>query len=218
MTRRGSQRNRVTHLSVWLNGPAGVGKGTIGNILARDHAFLTYAIAAPIYAAVYADDPALADGRSLVWLVRLLGWEKLKRHERYGPQVRRLLQECGDRLRSKGGQYVLLEMLDQKMAYDLRHLDDQPTAITDLRLPHEAEWARARFGVVWQVTRDGVSAANGHRTEQQLPARLVDFVVVNDDTVDRLALVLDHYVDQSRDLVRERAAASVPSPLRERSA
>lgn len=70
-------------------------------------------------------------------------------------------------------------------AVEERYPDVDVLCITDLRYPNEAERIKLLGGVIWEVERPGL-ASDGHDSEQPLPRALVDYTIVNDDTLDTL--------------------------------
>lgn len=65
--------------------------------------------------------------------------------------------------------------------------------VTDLRYPNEAERVIAYGGKVVEVTRPGVES-DGHPSEQVLPRNLIDTVIVNDGTIDKLRESVEKYL------------------------
>lgn len=67
---------------------------------------------------------------------------------------------------------------------------DEIVAITDVRFPNEAEAIRAAGGVVVQIIRPDLDADDNslqaHVSEQPLAPELVDFVIINDGTLEGL--------------------------------
>lgn len=58
--------------------------------------------------------------------------------------------------------------------------------ITDPRYVNEADRIKALGGDIWEIQRPGLES-DGHITEQPLPRELVDYVIVNDGTLDDLS-------------------------------
>jgi hypothetical protein len=72
------------------------------------------------------------------------------------------------------------------------------TVVTDLRLPHEAEWVRSLGGVVIKVVRPGQAGLAGaegtHDTETLTDLAITDTTIRNDGTIAQLNEQVDRLV------------------------
>jgi hypothetical protein len=63
----------------------------------------------------------------------------------------------------------------------------ETVVLTDVRFANEATLIRDRGGEVWRIDRPGTARmSGGHRSEDGLPASMVDRVILNDGTRDDL--------------------------------
>ena len=66
--------------------------------------------------------------------------------------------------------------------------NDKLVVVTDVRYPNEADWIHELGGVVVSVVRSGIPeiAESNHASEQPLSYPNIDFVLLNDQTVEHL--------------------------------
>lgn len=109
----------------------------------------------------------------LARLVDAYGWEAVKvAHD----EVRELLQRLG----TDAGRKILGENV--WVTATLAGIT-QPTVVTDVRFPNEADAVRARGGLVVRVLREGTGPVNGHVSETALDDYDFDTYLVNVATV-----------------------------------
>ncbi|SEG15507.1 deoxynucleotide monophosphate kinase family protein [Marinobacterium lutimaris] len=85
--------------------------------------------------------------------------------------------------------------LEELLAVDAdERYDGDVVVFTDCRFAEEARWIRQSGGVVIHITRPGLAAVHGHVSEMPLPEALIDFVVVNDGSIDDLRHQVLHQV------------------------
>lgn len=106
--------------------------------------------------------------------------------------MRRLLQWWGTEFRrAQNPDYwtdKLMRELDAGKAYaELTAPEFPPVVISDVRFPNEAVAIRKRGGVIWRLTRAGVSAANEHSSETVIDDIKPDAVIANDGPLIELA-------------------------------
>src|SRR5690625_1508688 len=85
--------NNSPHL-IGIHGHAGSGKDTVAQML-MPMGYEQFAFADNVREALIRLDPLLTTDTSLCHLVETMGWEQMKRHRIYGPEVRRLMQAMG---------------------------------------------------------------------------------------------------------------------------
>ncbi len=167
-----SQKRGPSLIGLW--GYAGAGKDTAAEALVAD-GWTRAAFAGPVYAALLALDPKVADhGWRVSDVVHEQGWDSAKRSY---PEVRRLLQRMGTEAgRRVHGENVWIDAL-------FRTVDPgQRVVITDVRYENEAAEIRHRGGRVISITRPGVGPANDHASESGLTGWPFDYALVNDGT------------------------------------
>ncbi len=171
-----SHKRGPTLIGLW--GYAGAGKDTAAEALVAD-GWTRAAFAGPVYTALLALDPKVADhGWRVSDVVHEQGWDSAKRSY---PEVRRLLQRMGTEAgRRVHGENVWIDAL-------FRTVDPgQRVVITDVRFENEAKAIYVRGGLVVEIFRPGVGPANGHASEVRLPDGAIDRTIRNDGTVAEL--------------------------------
>lgn len=167
-------------VDVGLAGFARSGKDSVGAVLVSE-GFVRRSFASPMRVALARLNPLVETVNGVMPLMDalyLLGsWEGLKER---APGVRVLLQRLG----SDVGREMFGEGFWVEQAF--RGLGDEDVVFTDVRFPNEAEAIRGRGGVVWNVVRPGVGAANGHVSECALDGFVFDETIVNDGSLDDL--------------------------------
>lgn len=164
-------------VDVGLAGFARSGKDSVGSVLVSQ-GFVRRSFASPMRVALCRLNPLVDTVNGVMPLMDalyLLGsWEGLKER---APGVRVLLQRLG----SDVGREMFGE--DFWVGQAFKGLDDESVVFTDVRFPNEAEAIRGRGGVVWNVVRPGVGAANGHVSESALGGFVFDATIVNDGSL-----------------------------------
>jgi hypothetical protein len=167
---------------VGLNGFARSGKDTAAQGLAV-HGFTQLALADPIRQSMLTLNPLLPSGQRFSEVVEyhLGDWNACKADPEDGGEFRKLMQRFGTEVgRELLRDNVWIDLLAKRMEGFKR------VAVSDVRFPNEAEWVLSQGGVVIEVVRPGVGAANGHASEKPLPRHLVTHTIHNNGTIEDL--------------------------------
>lgn len=172
-----------------LCGAAGSGKNTVADRLCRQHGWVQFGFADPVYAAVSAATgipvPRLRDrqvkeqpiewlGKSPRELLQTLGTEwgrNMVRDDIWVQIAMRQAEKCLSHLRGSGG-----------------------VVITDVRFPNEVAAIKAAGGLVWKVSRPATCLAGEaarHSSEAGIAYELVDAEIINASTVAALHNAVD---------------------------
>lgn len=174
---------------IGLHGHSGVGKNAAARLLTKQ-GFTTFALTAPIRRTLLLLDPRLEQGWTLSSLVEEQGWTGALRHPLYGNEVRRLMVALGRGMRQDFGDNVLIDPIDRAIAA-MSNGTQANIVVTDIRLPHEAEWVISRGGLIISIQRDGATPASEDVTERPLPPALVSFTITGTDEEDIATKVLE---------------------------
>jgi hypothetical protein len=182
-----------------LTGYAGAGKDTAAEALLKI-GWERRAFADPLREGLLGCDPIVTawahveyddagEGHTSVRVIHLseliedIGWDRAKREY---PEVRRLQQTYG----TEGGRHIHGSDCWLKAARATM-LPGVDYVFTDCRFPNEVEMIHQAGGVVVRIDRTGVEAVNAHVSDD-IGGLLVDFVIVNDGSVEELhARILD---------------------------
>lgn len=104
------------------------------------------------------------------------GWEKAKEN----PAVRRILQSLGVSCRDTFGEDCWVDALHRQRKEGERYV------ISDVRFPNEADYIKARGGILIRISRPGTGPVNDHPSETALDGTTADFYIVNDGTLPEL--------------------------------
>lgn len=171
---------------IGLSGYARTGKDTLADYLVEAHGFTKKSFADPMREALYRLDPQIECNGYLVSLkqgVNLLGWEELKKAS---PDIRPLLQRFGTEVgRGLWGQDFWVEQMN------LDALQGN-TVIADVRFWNEADAIRRAGGVVWRITRPGVTATNNHISEIELDSYAFDAHINNGSDLTTMQWAVEH--------------------------
>lgn len=168
---------------IGLTGFAGTGKDTVRGIL-KEHGYNGLAFADPIRAMLrelltnagiseqYMDSRNLKEevipalGVSYRHLAQSLGteWGRSLQHDFW--------------LRIAGAH--MADLTEQANAESL------PFVLSDVRFVNEAAWIRARGGVIWQVSREGINPVRLHVSEAEIERIQIDRIIFNDWSIDDL--------------------------------
>jgi hypothetical protein len=168
--------------NIALMGRARSGKDTVAARLVERHGFTRVAFADPLKEMALEIDPVIPTAYGIhVRLARLVadsGWEFAKGY----PEVRRILQHCGQTVRDRApGFWVALA---------LRAVDAAPgpVVLSDVRYPNEAEALRARGFRLIRIIRPGYvqNSAKLHVSETALDRYPPDIAVVNAGSLSEL--------------------------------
>jgi hypothetical protein len=156
---------------IGISGWAGSGKDTVTDFMG----FPKASFGQTIKDALFALNPTI-DGKSLQELVIAEGWDTVKRRS----EVRGLLQRFGTE--------VGREMFGENFWVDitLHRLPLGITVVPDVRFKNEAETIRKKGGILWRVSRAGVTAPNDHVSEHDLDDYPFDTIIYNNGSIDEL--------------------------------
>lgn len=144
-----------------LSGYAGSGKDTAADVLVEEFGFTKVAYADKLREALYVLNPMVSDQTFLADVIDEHGWQGYKKTE-YSDEVRRLIQTLGTEV----GRDMMGENVWVDATYDALP-DDARVVVTDGRFINELDAARARYGYVWRIERDGVGPLNNHSSETE---------------------------------------------------
>jgi len=181
MLRFSKRQRKLMTLYIGLAGWARSGKDTIANYLVENHGFTKVSFAEPMREALLALDPYVPFGISkirLSTLVRFGGWDVAK--ETY-PEVRELLQRMGTEVGRNlfGENFWVDQAMKEASKYD-------KVVFSDCRYMNEAVAIEKNKGLIWRVSRPGVSAVNNHDSEKDLNNYKFDSHFINDSTLAKL--------------------------------
>jgi hypothetical protein len=168
------------------------GKDSAANYLIDEHNFTRVAFADPIRQILHALNPivvcfGLCDEamKRVQDVVSCHGWDEAKV---LYPEIRYLLQRLG----TEAGRNILGPnvWVDLAMSQAKKY---ERVVITDCRFPNECQAIHDHGGTVIRITRPGVGPVNSHVSDQPLPDELIDFTIVNDGTLDDLAMKIESF-------------------------
>lgn len=165
---------------IGLAGAARAGKDTIGGIICTEYGFKRIAFADVMKAFALAVDPIVGffdtrDGgvpMRLSTVVERRGWDKAKEN----PEIRQLLQRIG----TEGGRNLFGENFWVENTFRALDTANEDWVVTDVRFQNEFTAVKERGGLMAYVSRHGVEAANGHRSEHDLDGYTFDRIIRND--------------------------------------
>lgn len=174
---------------IGLTGYAGCGKDAVRAELEKHLGFTGLAFADPLrqmlrellsYGGV--DNVKYMDDRSLKeTVIPLLGVS-------YRHMIQTLGTEWGRGLQSDLWLRLAGGYLDALM--DIPNVDEPRFVISDVRFVNEAEWVRARGGVIWRVYRPGLAPVRAHLSEAAMDLIKPDYVIHNVGTLEDLREVV----------------------------
>lgn len=182
----------MKQILIGLHGLARSGKDTTAAYIAAHYAFLTYALAFPLKA-------ALADMFNLNQ-AQIEGDQKEVPLPGIGKSPRQLMQLLG----TEWGRHLVHDNLWLIIAQqNLANMLDMSTypvpgfVISDVRFENEATWVRAQGGVIVHIQRPEAVGVNPHSSEAGIAVHDNDFILRNDadlphlyEQVDQLVLIL----------------------------
>lgn len=189
------------NLIIGLVGKARSGKDTVGQMLVHQHGFVRDALADDLKLAALALDPWIRQGDQsflrLGELIIRIGWENAKAN----PEVRTLLQRLGTEAGWRmHGQNLWTDRVEARIKAD-------PTTdrvITDVRMPHEADWIHDVGGILVRITRpdhQGTTGANSrHESETGADAMTVDIEMFNEGSLADLEVKVNDLVQMLRNI------------------
>lgn len=185
-----------------LTGYAASGKSTVANYLVDQHGFTRVSFAAPLKKMLRTLNPIMGyedfgdDGvvRGLVHPIRLAdlfryGWTEaqIKEDPNMGKEYRRLLQVLGtDCVRAEQEDFWIQAAERQMTDHTANYVFD------DCRFPNEAEFIKDRSPEgLWNISRLGFEAVNGHVSEQHAGKMGETVRIVNNRTLEMLYSDID---------------------------
>lgn len=177
----------MKQLLIGIHGAARTGKDTCANYLVAHCAFLAFAFAGPLKAALaqmfhlsheqlegtLKEVPLIAIGKSPRELMQLLGTE-------WG---RHLVHD---------DLWLLLARQHLDNMLELNNEQLQGFVISDVRFENEAHWVRAQGGTVLHIQRPDAAPVNAHASEAGIVVHDNDFVIHNDADLAHLHTQLRH--------------------------
>jgi len=163
---------------IGLSGYAQSGKDEVAKILVEEFDFERVAFADAIRDLLYAANPVVNGlANDIQHAVDHRGWDEIKKV----PAVRALLQNIGVGAREVLDENVWVIVVLQKLG-DIK----QNYVITDVRFENEAIMVKSVGGVLWRISRHGVSAVNEHISENKLDGYKFDQILKNEGSLDDL--------------------------------
>ena len=177
----------MSQILIGLHGMARAGKDTAANYLAAHYAFIAYAFATPLKAAL--------QQMFLLTAAQISGDEKELPLVAIGKSPRELMQllgtEWGRHLVHKDLWLLLAEQHLTNML-ELRDGHLPGFVISDVRFENEAQWVRNRGGSVVHIQRPTAPGVAPHISEAGIALHDNDFVIRNDADLSHLHEQLDH--------------------------
>jgi len=183
---------------IGLTGFAGSGKSTVANYLVEAHGFTRLSFAAPLKKMLRTLNPIIDitdnEGGSEYGEVRVgelfkLGWTEaqIKEDPNMGAEYRRLLQVLGtDCIRAVDEHFWVNAATEQMTDDNGKYVFD------DVRFPNEAEVIiELNSWGLWNVSRPGFEAVNGHASEQHAGNMNESLTITNARTVEMLHTDID---------------------------
>lgn len=171
-----------TPILIGLTGPAGSGKDTVREILAK-HGYYGMALADPIREML--KPLLLACGVGLNWMTdRAL---KEKPMPVLGVSYRHLAQTLGTEWGRALAPDLWLRVAEASMLEVSVSTFGPPCfVVSDLRFPNEAAWIRGHGGQVWRIDRPGVEPVREHTSETLMTTIEPDLTLMNNGSIDEL--------------------------------
>lgn len=167
-------------------GKARSGKDSAAANLVRRHNYTRVAFADPLKEMALSINPLIGTGYGTIVrlsnLIKDVGWEYAK--DRF-PEVRRILQHCGEGVRNIDPDFWVNAAMDKVAVADSWNL---PVVVTDCRYPNEADALKARGFTLVRVLRPLVvgSSGNTHASETALDDYPHDATVLNNGSLEDL--------------------------------
>lgn len=183
---------------VGLTGYAGSGKSTVAEYLVERHGFTRLSFAAPLKKMLRTLDPYVGQdsfySEEPVRLSKLLAFgmtENQIKESSFGDEYRRLLQVLGtDCIRAVDPEFWVKAALAQMTDEDGKYVFD------DVRFPNEARVIEElNTAGLWNVSRSGYEAVNGHASEQWAGKMNEKVMLTNDFDLAALHDGIDNMVD-----------------------
>lgn len=199
--------------NVGLIGKARSGKDSVASRLVANRGYQRVAFADPLKDMALRIDPIVsahaeryheygtAGGVYPVWeaetvslsdVISRVGWERAK--DEY-PEVRRILQSCGQTVRELDADFWLRIAL-AKVAE--ANQQGRPVVVSDVRYPNEAESLRRAGFTLIRITRPAIAGsilradpASAHESETALDGYHADHTIVNNGSLETLNHIAD---------------------------
>lgn len=158
---------------IGITGRAGVGKDTLADYLELGHGYYRYSLAMP-----------LKRGIEEMFSLSPTVWDR-ENKERVIPWIGKSPRQLAQTLGTEWGRHLVADDIWLRCLGQV--IDNLPSTaeglvIPDVRFENEANYIRARGGVVIRVLRD-VEPVNAHMSEAGLPDDLVNVQVLNNTTM-----------------------------------
>lgn len=153
---------------IGFTGKAGTGKDTAADFMVRRFAFEKYSFALPIKQALNA---------MFGW--SMSQWDDRAWKETPQPGLATSPRILAQTLGTEWGREVIHPDLWVKIARRRYVESPYSLVIPDVRFPNEAEWITREGGLVIELTRKGVRSVAAHKSEDGLPADLIDLTIPN---------------------------------------
>lgn len=179
---------------IGLMGPAGSGKDTVRDILAK-HGYFGMAFADPIREML--KPLLLACGIDLSWMTaRHLKEEPMPV---LGVSYRQLAQTLGTEWgRHQAPDFWLKIAAASMLEVSVSTFGPPNFVISDVRFPNEAAWIRSMGGSVWRIERPGIAPVRAHTSEVLVDSITPDYTLMNDGSIGDLhSAVRDALASQS---------------------
>lgn len=103
-----------------------------------------------------------------------------------GKSARHAMQTLGTEWGDMVDKELWVRIADRRIR---RYINSRTNVIvTDVRRPHEAELLRRRGGKIIKISRPGLESNDSHQSETELESIAADIEVINDSTLEALAL------------------------------
>lgn len=189
-----TKTNAQTLPLIGIAGKARSGKDTLANSL-EVRGYYRYRFATPLkkFAALllektpsqiesmdYAEPQAALGGKTLREFLQLLGTD-------FGRDM--IWQDIWVHQMQRGYEYLLSRVEDFSVV---------GVVVTDVRFENEAQWIRAQGGLLVHITRDDAGPVNPHKSESGVSFAEGDIAVVNDGSLEDLAIVASKLTGKHR--------------------
>ena len=197
---------------IGITGRAGAGKDTVAEALGFYAAYDRYSFALPL---------KLALKQMFGW--NLEQWNNRQWKEAVDPALGKSPRQLAQTLGTEWGRelvhpdlwLILAAQHYTNVTAKLMTEGCNGLVIADVRFENEANFIHARGGQVWSIVRADTPEVAAHKSERQIPATMVDRVLVNDGTVrDLQACALRTLHAQGPRTVYARDPCTTPAEVR----
>lgn len=172
---------------IGLCGPAGCGKDTVADMLAKHGNFNRYTLAMP-----------LKMGLLAMLGIPLETWNDREAKEAVIPWLGKSPRQVAQTLGTEWGRQQVHPDLWVKLMVrrwdEVRHSVCPRMVVTDVRFDNEAQAIIDAGGTVWRVDREGVAPVAAHKSEAGVDWRLVEGSLKNNGTIDQLDANIQQWI------------------------